>query len=88
MEDHPHEGLQVEIGPDKICGERGEERFIAGGIRGPEIIDRLDETASEVSRPDPVGDGAGEIRILRSDEPVCEGLAAVLGRVGIERLAV
>ena len=55
----------------------GEQRFVGGRVGSSHVVDRIDETATEVVRPRSVGDGPREERVVRLSQPRRENLSAI-----------
>ena len=71
-----------------VFAEGGEQLFVAGGIRGSQVVHRLNQPHAEEVGPHPVDDRPGEVRILWRRQPAGERFATV-ARIGDrERCAV
>ena len=60
-----------------MFGQFVEQRFVGGGVGGTHVVERLYQTAAEIVRPEPIGDGAGEEWIFRSGHPFGQDRTAV-----------
>ena len=61
---------KVEMMLDKILCQSVKQRLIRGRIRGRKVVNRLDQSGAEIVRPDAIDEGAGEIGIVRSEQPI------------------
>jgi len=73
---------------DDVVAEGGQQRLVGGGIRGPQVVHRLDEADAEEVGPHPVDDRAGEVGVLRRRQPGGQREPTVGGVGRIERRGV
>src|SRR5690606_17213416 len=76
--DASNERAQPKAIADEVACEGIEKRGMACGIRRPEIIDGLDEAATEKLGPDAVHHRAREKEMVGRDEPIGEGDARIV----------
>ena len=79
--DAPDDDPQVVVGVPDGLGQFGQQLRMAGGVRVAGFVDRIDESDAEELLPEPVGDIAGEERILVVGDPIgqFDARAATLG---------
>lgn len=85
-----HQTSQVEVESHEVARQAVQHLGVRGGIRGTQIVHRLDQPASEQVIPDEIHLGPRERRVFAARQPVAQRLATIriwfhLRRVGAEK---
>src|SRR5262249_19236748 len=77
--------LQIVLDGTQVLGQFVEQWFVDGRIGRAHVVERLDQTAAKVVRPQPIGDGAGEEGIVGCRQPAGQHRPPIRGIGEISR---